>query len=148
MQDINEEGYKDIFIVNGKFEKIEEKLDIKSDEILNLDGYIVTSTFIDPHLHIDKAFTAKDRFSNEETLEESMKIMHTIKRYYSVKDVKERALKTIKDSAKYGVTKIRAHVDTDNLCNLIALEGCLLAKEEVKDIIDIQIVAFPQEVFF
>ncbi|MDI6861237.1 MAG: amidohydrolase family protein [Caldisericia bacterium] len=144
----NEDELKDILIIESKFKKIEHHIDFKADEIVDIDGFIVTPTFIDPHLHIDKAFTFNEVIREEDTLEESIKLMHGIKKNYTVDDVKSRALKAIKESIKYGVTKIRAHIDIDNICGLVALEGCLLAKEEVKDIVDIQIVAFPQEGIF
>lgn len=145
----NEDEQKDILIINRKFNKIQKNISYKADKILDLDGFIVTPTFINTHLHIDKAFTINDnRFGKEETLEECIKIMHEIKKNYTVDDVKKRAVRAIMDSVKYGVTKIRAHVDIDNFVNLVALEGCLLAKEETKKFADVQIVAFPQKGIF
>ncbi|RLD12651.1 MAG: cytosine deaminase [Caldiserica bacterium] len=139
----------DLFIKDGKFVNIGKDLNVKADEVIDADGNLVTPTFVNTHLHIDKAFTAlSGRFGREETLEESIKIMHEIKRNYTKEDVKERAKRAIRDSVKYGVTKIRGHVDIDTYCGLTALEGCLLAKEETKDIADVQLVAFAQEGIF
>lgn len=139
----------DIYILNGKYSKIEENINIEADEVINAEGNLVTPSFINPHLHIDKAYTAQyGRTSNQETLEESIKIMHDFKKNYTPEEVKERAIRAIKDSVKYGVTKIRANVDIDTICGLTALEGCLLAKKATAEIADVQLVAFPQEGIF
>ena len=141
----------DILISNGKFIRIEKSLRIENEKIdvIDAEGNLLTPTFVNPHLHIDKAFTALGgRFGVEESLEESIKVMHDKKRNYTEEDVKRRALLVIKESVKFGVTKIRAHVDVDMIAGLRALKGCLSAKKETEDIADIQIVAFPQEGIF
>ena len=139
----------DIFIIDGKYAKIEENINSDADEIIDAQGNLVTPTFVDPHLHIDKAYTALDgRSSVEGTLEESIKIMHNFKKNYTPEEVRARAVRAIRDSVKFGVTKIRANVDIDTICGLTALEGCLLAKEDTKEIADVQLVAFPQEGIF
>ncbi len=143
-----EEGV-DIFVEDGKFKAIGKNLSVNATETIDAAGNLVTPTFVNPHLHIDKAYTAlSGRFSSEETLEESIKIMHEIKRNYTVEDVKERAIRAIETSVKFGVTKIRANVDIDTIGGLTALKGCIEAKEATKDIADIQLVAFPQEGIF
>lgn len=139
----------DILVENGKFGEIKPTLPSTADEIIDAKGHLVTPTFINPHLHIDKAYTALcGRLSRQETLEESIKIMQEIKRDYTVEDVRHRAVQAIKASVKYGVTKIRGDVDIDTISGLTALEGCLLAREETKAIADVELVAFPQEGIF
>ncbi len=141
----------DIVIEDGVIEYIgEEHVEVDDDsEVIDANGYLITPTFVDPHLHLDKVFTACDgRFSESETLEESIKIMHDIKRNYTVEDVKQRAIKAIKESVRFGCTKIRANVDVDTIGGLTPLQGVLKAKEATKEIADIQIVAFPQEGIF
>jgi len=70
----------DILIENGKFSKIDKEIKIEDNkdcETVDAQGNLVTPTFVDPHLHIDKAFTALGgRLSNTETLEEAINIMH------------------------------------------------------------------------
>jgi len=145
----NKEGVVDILVSNGKIVSIEKELKLNTDEVFDAQGNLVTPTFVDTHLHIDKAYTASyGRSSKEETLEESIKIMHDIKRNYTVEDVQERAERAIKESVKFGAAKIRGHVDIDTIGGLTALEGCLKAKEATKDIADVQLVAFAQEGIF
>lgn len=140
---INDEGvYKEIknFIDETK---------LKNCQVIDVKGMLATPTFVNTHMHLDKVYTSvKDRESIEETLEESIKIMHDRKRKYEVEDVKNRAIRAIKECVAYGCTKIRTNVDIDNMVNLVGLHGVVAAKEVCKDICDIQIVAFPQEGIF
>lgn len=62
----------------------------------------------------------------------------------TIQDVKERARKTIYQQIKFGIQHVRSHVDTTDP-NLIALQALLELREELKDVIDLQLVAFPQE---
>lgn len=136
----------------GRYEKILKDIEVKDYEgcqVIDAKGMLATPTFVNTHMHFDKAYTSLvARDSKEETLEESIKIMHDRKRNYSVEDVKNRAVRAIKECVAYGTTKIRTNVDIDNMAGLIGLEGVVLAKEECKDICDLQIVAFPQEGIF
>lgn len=136
----------------GTFEEIAPGIDEKrvaGGEIIDASGCLVTPTFVDPHLHLDKVYTSLDgREGREETLEESIKIMHDRKRRYTIEDVARRATRAIRESVMYGCTKIRANVDIDNMVGLVGLEGVLAAREACKGICDIQIVAFPQEGIF
>jgi len=147
---VGREKEMDILIRDGIFTRIEPNIDEENElEIIDAKGYIVTPTFVNPHMHLDKVYTAlKGRESEVETLEESIKIMHDMKRNYTVEDVKSRAIRAIKDCVSHGTTKIRTSVDIDNIIDLIGLKGVIAAKEECNDICDIQIVAFPQEGIF
>lgn len=131
---------------NGIIAAIEPDLEVHSENTIDAEGCLVTPTFVDPHLHLDKVFTARDgRTSQSETLEEAIGLMHDFKEDYTVEDVKARAVKAIRSSVKYGCTKIRAQADVDTIGGLTPLRGILAAKEECKEIADIQVVAFPQE---
>lgn len=147
---VDREEELDILIKDGKFTRIEKNIDKKKElEIIDAKGCIITPTFVNPHMHLDKVYTAVNgRESEVETLEESIEIMHDLKREYTVEDVKSRAVRAIKDCVSHGTTKIRSSVDIDNIIDLIGLQGVLAAKEECKEICDIQVIAFPQEGIF
>ncbi len=146
----------DLHISEGVFRKITDAGESSTTpqrnagaRTIDAGGNLVAPTFVNPHLHIDKAYTAlSGRNSGEETLEDSIRIMQDIKRGYTVEDVASRAERAIRQSVLYGVTKIRANVDIDTIGGLIALKGCLAAKERTKEIADVQLVAFPQEGIF
>ena len=62
----------------------------------------------------------------------------------TIEGVKRRALRAIKDEVFRGVQYIRTHVDVTDP-KFTALKALLELREELKDIVEIQIVAFPQE---
>jgi cytosine/creatinine deaminase len=143
----------DILIEDGKYRTIAATISDGADETVDAKGNLVSPTFVDPHLHIDKVYTAlpgqgRREQTREETLEESIKLMHDIKRGYTVEDVRERAVRAIRQSVVRGATKIRANADIDTIGGLTGLRGCLAAREETREIADVQIVAFPQEGIF
>lgn len=149
------EQLADLWIADGIFREIADAGRTTSNaagvdyQTADAGGNLVTPTFVNPHLHIDKAYTAlSGRSSREETLEDSIRIMHEIKRGYTVEEVAARAERAIRQSVLFGATKIRANVDIDTIGGLTALRGCLLARERTRDIADVQLVAFPQEGIF
>ena len=106
----------------GKYLEIAPGIDVAGAdgvEIIDAAGMLACPTFVNTHMHFDKAYTALQ--------------------------VKARAVRAIRECVMYGTTKLRTNVDIDNMCGLIGLEGVLAAREETKDICDLQIVAFPQE---
>ncbi|MEA4970631.1 MAG: amidohydrolase family protein [Candidatus Pelethousia sp.] len=134
---------------DGRYLEIRPNISIESKdglEVIDAKNMLAAPTFVNTHMHFDKAYTAlAGREKNEETLESSIRIMHDIKRAYTVEDVKARSVRAIRECVMFGTTKLRTNVDIDNMCNLVALEGVLAAKEATKDICDLQVVAFPQE---
>ena len=48
-------------------------------------------------------------------------------------------------AVKNGTVFVRAHPDVDPIQGLIGVETALLLKDEYRDLLDLQIVAFPQE---
>jgi len=142
----NSDKKSDILIKNGKFEKIAPNIEINNDEeVLNCDGCMLLPQFIESHVHLDTALTAGDpRWNLSGTLFEGIECWAERKEKLTKKDVIERARETIRKQAVNGVGHVRTHVDVTDP-SLVGLEGLLELKEELKDEINIQIVAFPQE---
>lgn len=60
-------------------------------------------------------------------------------------EVTERASQLIEYSLKNGTRYIRTHIDVDDEIQLSSLDALIELKEKHKEVIEIQIVAFPQE---
>lgn len=143
-------GMSDILIGDdGKYLEIKPEIraeGIENCQVIDARGMLAAPTFVNTHMHFDKAYTAlQGRESSVETLEDSIHIMHDFKRHYTVEEVKARAERAIRECVMFGTTKLRTNVDIDNMANLVGLEGVLAAKEATKDICDLQVIAFPQE---
>ncbi len=136
----------DIAISGGKISKIANKIEEKADKIIDADNNLVSSTFIDPHNHLDKALISEVVRENKSgTLMEAIEIIWDKKNNYTIEDNMARAEKCIKWYILKGTTIIRTHVDVDTIVGLKAVESLIEVRKKFGDLIDLQIVAFPQE---
>jgi cytosine/creatinine deaminase len=113
---------------------------------IDLKGFLVSPPYVEPHIHLDYVFTAqKDNFQNKTaTLFEGIQCWSEAKSSLTISEIKSRALKALKQQILYGVQYVRTHIDITDP-NFTALKALLEIKEELKNIVTIQIVAFPQE---
>ena len=117
------------------------------DEVIDLEGKLVIAPYVDPHLHLDYVYTLTDMGqagAGSGTLFEAIEMWLQFKANLTVEGVKRRALKAIRDEVSRGVQYIRTHVDVTDP-KFTALKALLELREELKNIVEIQIVAFPQE---
>ena len=136
----------DIACDGGKIVEISPGIKGEFKEVIDAEGNFVSSAFIDPHIHLDKVLvvdTVRPNISG--TLKEAIEILWEKKRNYTIEDIVERAGKVIQWEVANGVTHIRTHVDVDTIGGLKPLEGLLATREKYKELLDLQIVAFPQE---
>lgn len=114
-------------------------------EIIDLGGKLVVAPYVDPHLHLDYVFTANMGEQNGSgTLFEGILRWSESKGNTSIEDMKARILKGIQKEMLQGVQAIRTHIDVTDP-TFTGLKAALEVKEELKDKLDLQIVAFPQE---
>jgi len=141
-----QEGLYDIIVKDGKFEKITlTNNDPFDGEIIDLTGKLVSAPFVEPHIHLDTALTAgQPEWNLSGTLFEGIQRWAQRKETLTKEDVKSRAKQALMMQIQNGIGYVRSHVDTTDE-SLIALEALLEVKEEMKDFVDIQLVAFPQE---
>jgi cytosine deaminase len=112
------------------------------------DGRLVTPSLTEPHIHLDATLTAGDPSWNESgTLAEGTSIWADRKESLTVADVKERAERTIEWLASHGITRVRTHADTTEE-SLTGVRALLDLRDEVADIVDLEVVAFPQDGLF
>ncbi|WP_428463420.1 cytosine deaminase [Photobacterium kagoshimensis] len=141
------EGLHQILIENGQFSKIapaDEAIAFEGN-VLDGEGGMAMPPFCEPHVHLDTTQTAGEPSWNiSGTLFEGIERWSERKALLSVEDVKTRAKQTLKWQIANGVQHVRTHVDVSDP-TLIALKAMLEVKEEMKEWVDIQIVAFPQE---
>lgn len=142
----NHEETSDVRIVNGKFKEIAQELTaVDNEQVIDGQGNVLLPPFVDSHVHLDATLTAGQPEWNESgTLFDGIRIWSERKQDLTKEDVKKRARKTIENMVGHGIQHVRSHVDvTDS--HLIAAQALLELREELKDQIDLQLVAFPQE---
>jgi cytosine deaminase len=136
----------EILVENGVFKAIGKDLG-SADEIIDLGGKLVSPPYVDPHLHLDYVYTLSElgrEGAGSGTLFEAIELWPKFKESLTIESVKRLALKGIKDEVSHGVQYIRTHIDVTDP-KFTALRAMLELREELKNIVEIQIVAFPQQ---
>ncbi len=137
---------QDILIDDKKIVKISESIEESADKVIDAEGNLVAPAFIEPHIHLDKIFISDVVRPNETgTLDEAIEIIWEKKKKYTIEDIANRAGKAIELAAKNGTTRMRTHVDVDTIGGLIPLKGVVEARKKYADLMDIEIISFPQE---
>ncbi|MFB2897885.1 cytosine deaminase [Aerosakkonemataceae cyanobacterium BLCC-F50] len=135
----------DIGIHNGLIVAISPEIQELGQLELNIHTQLVSPPFVESHIHLDSALTAGEpRWNQSGTLFEGIEIWRERKQNLSLEDVKKRAKETLKLQASQGVLFVRTHADVSE-STLTALQALLEVREEVKDWITVQVVAFPQD---
>jgi cytosine deaminase len=133
---------------NGQFKAVGNNLE-EVNEAIDLEGRLVLPPFVDPHVHLDYIFTGlgEGNANVSGTLFEGIQRWSDNKKELTEEVVRERALAGIRKEMNKGVQFIRTHVDITDP-DLTGMKAMLKLRDELKDYVTIQLVAFPQEGFF
>ena len=133
----------DLAIANGRYVAA-ESFDGTAN-VIDAGGRLCCPGFVEPHIHLDKAMLANSVPLNKSgSLDEAIQILANRKKSYSADDISERAGQIILSATANGVTRMRTHVDIDSRCGLTALDAILDVRERFAGMLELQIVAFPQ----
>ena len=136
---------QDIRVEHGKFKEIGVLREMPGEQTVDLHGRLVLPPFIESHVHLDTCLTAGDPIWNMSgTLFEGIECWAKRKEKLNETDITERVNKVVRMYASNGIQFIRTHVDITDP-TLMAMKTMIKLREELKDVIEIQIVAFPQE---
>ncbi len=135
----------DIACESGRIAAVEAGITAEAQQVLDAGGYLVSPPFVDPHFHMDATLSlGTPRMNVSGTLLEGISLWGELKPIQSVDDIIERALRYCDLAVAKGIGAIRSHVDT---CDdeLKGVQALLEVREKVKDYLDLQLVAFPQD---
>jgi cytosine deaminase len=136
----------DIGIAGSRIAAIEGRLAARAPREVDAAGHLTTPSFVEPHIHLDKALTAdRARENRTNVFEESLAIMREVKAGYTVADVADRATTVLHWLVGHGVTFVRSYVDVDSIVGLTALQGVLEARARCRHLAHVELIAFPQE---
>jgi cytosine/creatinine deaminase len=135
----------DVGIHNGIIEEIAPCIERAAARIVTAEGRVLIPGVIEGHLHLDKALIAERKPNRSGTLKEAIAVTAELKPTFTKEDVRERAEKTLRMAIQNGVTHMRTHSEFDPAGGFTGFEVILELKEKYKDVIDLQVVAFPQE---
>ena len=111
---------------------------------LDAAGGMISPAFFESHFHLENAYLWDGLINQSGTLGEAIEIYAKVKHDLTVEDIVERSGRVIKTAVANGTLWLRSHVDIDHIAKLSILTGVAAAREKYRDLIDIQLVAFPQ----
>jgi len=142
------ETLSDIGITKGKIELVSDHIESSCGKEIDAAGNLVSPPFVDPHLHLDAVLSVGDpRYNESGTLLEGIQIWGERKKDLTLEIIKKNALEAVKWEVANGTLRIRTHADTTDP-SLLTVQALVELRDEVKDLVDIQIVAFPQDGIF
>ncbi len=136
---------QDIAVQEGVIAAVEAGITAEAKEMIDAGGHLVSPPFVDPHFHMDATLSlGTPRMNVSGTLLEGIALWGELKPIQSVEDIIARAMRYCDLAASMGLGAIRTHVDT---CDdeLKGVQALLEVREQVRDYIDLQLVAFPQD---
>jgi len=144
----------DIGIEAGRIAAIEEGLAVEAETEIDAQGNLVTESFVNPHLHLCKVYTLQ--MMDEEALRDyhgegmgkamtAIELAARVKARYDESWIVENVRKAIGAAALFGNTHVRAFADVDTKARLEGVKALIRVREEFKGVVDIQVVAFPQD---
>ena len=108
-------------------------------------GHIALPGLVEAHTHLDKTLIGMDWFENSVGPTRNDRILadRKAKRELGI-DARRQSARQILQTLQYGVLHIRSHVDVDTEIGIANIEGVLETRRAMRDLVDVQVVAFPQ----
>lgn len=136
----------DVTLRDGRISSIDE-VGAQSDDLdeNSLDGLLLLPGLIDGHIHLDKTFTGQPWRPHKpgRSVPARVAAEKSMLRDLTA-PAAERATALVERVVVQGSTQLRSHVDVDSEVGLSGLEALVEVREASRQLIDIQIVAFPQ----
>jgi len=134
-------SFVDIATDNGVITWIgpESQSPIACNKAIDLKRFVVTTSFVEPHSHLDKAFLA-DRISNTSgDLMGAIRGLEAVRSTITHADIVERAMRAVQMMSQNGVTSIRTHADTTITGGLSSVLALLEVKRNCAHYMDVQV---------
>jgi cytosine deaminase len=138
----------DIEVTGNKITAIHSTIASKAKTVIDAKGGITIPGFVDAHTHLDKSLLQPASPYVDGTGPEKGKLTLARKQGFTKTDIKQRASQMIERAIKAGTLIWRTNVDVDPSVGLQGIEALLELKEQYKNQIQLQVVAFAQEGVF
>ncbi|MCX7565963.1 amidohydrolase family protein [Sulfitobacter sp. F26169L] len=136
----------DIAIESGRFLQIAPSIAPQPDDIIeDCEGALALSGLIDGHTHLDKTLWGMDWHPHAQgkSLQQMIDTERALRHELDM-DAKRQSARQVALSLSQGTTAIRSHVDIDTDHGLRLFEGVAETRAHYADVMQIEIVAFPQ----
>ena len=123
-------------------------------DVIDADGGLVTESFVNGHLHLCKVNTLD--LVGDDALKEyhgdgmagamtAIELASVVKKQYRVDRLVPGIRRAVERAVGYGTGLMRAFADTDTSAHLEGVRAVMQVRDEYRDRIDIEVVAFPQD---
>jgi cytosine/adenosine deaminase-related metal-dependent hydrolase len=114
-------------------------------ETLDGEGMLLLPGLVEAHTHLDKTFWGMGWHGHTAgpSLIDKIENERRVRRETGI-DPERQPGRLALQMLKMGTTHIRSHVDVDTEVGLAGIEGVMAARERLKAVLDVEIVAFPQ----
>ena len=140
------DGPVDVGITGETIQQVAPRIEAPADRTIDGEGRLLTPPFVDSHFHLDSVLTRVPNSSG--TLREGIDNWGRYKQEkLTEEDVYERAKRYCEHAFSMGIQAIRSHVD---VCDpqLRGARALTRLKVDLKELMDIQLVAFPQDGYY
>ncbi|MGJ7608572.1 amidohydrolase family protein [Variovorax sp. LT1R20] len=136
----------DVLVRDGRISEIGAALSAPADATVEEGGgALLLPGLVEGHTHLDKTMWGMDWYRNEVGTNLIDKIENERAfRHASGHGAAAQSLVLAKAFLALGTTRLRTHVDVDTQAGLRHLEGTLRTREALRELQQIQVVAFPQ----
>lgn len=145
----------DVGLADGRYAVVADDSDgLGARETIAADGRLVTESFVNAHMHLDKVHTLErvgDTALGEYTAGSmggamrSIEIAAQVKREYDRSWILPNVRRALDEAVAHGTLHVQAFVDVDTTAGLEGMEAVLTAKQEYDGLVHLQVVAFPQD---
>jgi cytosine/creatinine deaminase len=111
------------------------------DSVVDLAGYVLLPGLAEPHVHLDKAFTAGRAVPVTPDLAGAITAWYGLRGHLTEEDFTERARLGAAGYLASGATVVRAHTDVSPVLGIIPLAALRAVRDELAGTLDIEIVA-------
>jgi cytosine deaminase len=144
----------DIAVAGGRIAALAERVDGTAPAEVDARGGLVTESFVNPHLHLCKVYTAA--MLDDEAARayhaagmanavSAIELAARVKEKYAEAWIVANVRRAVALAALHGTTHLRALADVDGKARLEGVKALLRARDEFRGIVDLQVVAFAQD---
>ncbi|MCU1659270.1 MAG: putative hydrolase [Pseudonocardiales bacterium] len=131
----------DVGLADGAVAVVGPAAAVPGDDVVDLTGYLLTPSFVEPHAHLDKALTVSRAHNLTGDLLGAIAVMSEIAGGFDHKDYVARAEAALRLHLAYGTTTIRTHVNVGGDFGMRALAALVEVRERWRGLLDLELVA-------
>ncbi|MGY6250592.1 amidohydrolase family protein [Bosea thiooxidans] len=135
----------DMLVRDGKIAAVGAGAASAGATVFDAGGRLMIPGLVEAHTHLDKSFWGMgwQRHTAGPALIDKIETERRNRRELGI-DANRQSGRLVAQMVKMGTTHIRSHVDIDTETGIAGIEGVMAMRERLKDVIDVEIVAFGQ----